>query len=307
MKEYTGFASVYDMFMDNVPYDEWAKYLHGLLTENGVSEGIVLELGCGTGKMTRRLRDMGYDMIGVDFSSEMLQIAQEKEDGTAVREKENDAATQDKEDGTAAQEKEDGAATQEKEDGTAVRENENGAVAPGKKDLAGTQAEKGEILYLCQDMREFELYGSVAAVVSVCDSINYITEDGDLETVFALVHNYLDPGGVFIFDMNTEYYYKYVLGEQTICETRDEGSFIWENYYDEENMINEFDMTVYVSTGRDKLYERFDEVHYQRAYKLSEVKKLLKAAGMKNIRVYAAMEHEAPVRSSERVYFVAKK
>lgn len=276
MREYTGFASVYDLFMDNVPYDEWAEYLHGLLEENGVSEGIVLELGCGTGKMTRRLRDFGYDMIGVDFSPEMLQIAQEKEDSASDR-----------------------AEPAAEPAGASAEEFTPGGAEPVQKD-------KPEILYLCQDMREFELYGSVAAVVSVCDSINYITEDGDLETVFALVHNYLDPGGVFIFDMNTEYYYKYVLGEQTICETRDEGSFIWENYYDEDNMINEFDMTVYVSSGRDNLYERFDEVHYQRAYKLSEVKRLLKAAGMKNIRVYAAMEHEAPVKSTERVYFVAE-
>ena len=63
MKEYTGFAYSYDMFMDNVPYDEWAEYLHGLLIENGVKDGIVCELGCGTGKMTRKLRDFGYDLV----------------------------------------------------------------------------------------------------------------------------------------------------------------------------------------------------------------------------------------------------
>ena len=79
MKEYTGFAEVYDMFMDNVPYDKWAKYLQKLLKENGAKEGIVCELGCGTGKMTRRLRDMGYDMIGIDISQDMLQIAMEQE------------------------------------------------------------------------------------------------------------------------------------------------------------------------------------------------------------------------------------
>lgn len=255
MDQYTGFAEVYDMFMDNVPYDEWAEYLHGLLNENGIREGIVAELGCGTGKMTRRLRDRGYDMIGIDISDEMLQIALEKENG----------------------------------------------------------ADRQEILYLCQDMREFELYGSVAAVVSVCDSMNYITEEDDLLQVFRLVHNYLDPGGYFIFDMNTEYYYKYVLGEQTICENRDEGSFIWENYFDEESGINEFDMTIFVRHDNDSkndadgYFRRFTETHYQKAYRLPVVRKLLKKAGMKNIRVYASQTHDAPSRGTERVYFLAQK
>ena len=149
MKEYTGFAAVYDMFMDNVPYDKWAKYLQKLLKENGAKDGIVCELGCGTGKMTRRLRDMGYDMIGVDISQDMLRIAMEHEAALA----------------------------------------------------------KSDILYLNQDMREFELFGTVKAVVSVCDSMNYITEKEDLLKTFKLAKNYLDPGGVFIFDMNTPYYY----------------------------------------------------------------------------------------------------
>ena len=263
MKEYTGFAAVYDMFMDNVPYDKWAKYLHKLLKENGVKDGIVCELGCGTGKMTRRLRDMGYDMIGIDISQDMLRIAMEQE------------------------------------------------AASGKSD----------ILYLNQDMREFELYGTVKAVVSICDSMNYITEKEDLLKTFKLAKNYLDPGGVFIFDMNTPYYYKKKLGEQTICENRDEGSFIWENYYDQDTKINEFNITLYirrdnkeVSAKKSKkavepmtdIYERFEETHYQRAYSIAEVKNLLKKAGLTDIRVYKAFTKEAPDRVTERVYFISK-
>ncbi len=63
MQAYTGFAQVYDIFMDNVPYDNWTEYLTGLLQEYGVKDGLVLELGCGTGKVTRRLALKGYDMI----------------------------------------------------------------------------------------------------------------------------------------------------------------------------------------------------------------------------------------------------
>ena len=71
MEAYTGFARVYDLFMDNVPYGEWSRYLLSLLKEYGAKDGIVLELGCGTGKMTRLLSRAGYDMIGIDNSEEM--------------------------------------------------------------------------------------------------------------------------------------------------------------------------------------------------------------------------------------------
>ena len=276
MKEYTGFAEVYDMFMDNVPYDKWAKYLQKLLKENGAKEGIVCELGCGTGKMTRRLRDMGYDMIGIDISSEMLQIAMEQE--TAL-----------------------------KKTGT-----QNADICKAESKHAKSDKKNNyEILYLNQDMREFELYGTVAAIVSICDSMNYITEKEDLLTTFKLVRNYLDPGGVFIFDMNTPYYYKKKLGEQTICENRDEGSFIWENYYDPDTKINEFDMTIYIRRNTNdaahELYERFEETHFQRAYSISEVKALLKKAGLKDIKVYKAFTKDIPDSVTERVYFVSCK
>ena len=133
MEAYTSFASVYDRFMDNVPYTEWAEYLHGLLREYQIEDGLLLELGCGTGSMTERLAGYGYDMIGVDCSGEMLDIAREK------------------------------------------------------KERSGH-----DILYLLQDMREFELYGTVRAAVSICDSMNYILEERELEQVFRLVNNYLD-------------------------------------------------------------------------------------------------------------------
>ena len=95
-------------------------------------------------------------------------------------------------------------------------------------EIASEKREKSglNILYLLQDMREFELYGTVKAVVSICDSINYILEEDDLREVFSLVNNYLDPKGMFIFDLNTRYKYEQ-MGETTIAENREEASFIW--------------------------------------------------------------------------------
>lgn len=245
MEAYSDFARVYDIFMDNVEYEKWAEYLIGSLKEYGIEDGIVLELGCGTGVMTELLAESGYDMIGVDNSEEMLGEAMEK------------------------------------------------------------RAESGhEILYLEQDMREFELYGTVRAVVSVCDSMNYITEEEDLLQVFRLVNNYLDPGGVFIFDLNTIYKYEQ-LGESVIAENREASSFIWENWYDEEEQINEYDLTLFIE-NKEGLYEKYEETHYQRAYELDTICDLLKQAGLKLEAVYDAFTFEAPKADSERVYFVAR-
>lgn len=249
MDAYTGFAAVYDMFMDNIPYAEWCEYLTALLQENGISDGLVLDLGCGTGTLTRLLAARGYDMIGVDISEEMLEIASR-------------------------------------------RSGEVTGTEPG-------------ILYLLQDMREFELYGTVRAVVSICDSMNYLMEYEDLIQVLSRVNNYLDPGGVFIFDLNTIYKYEHELGDQTIAENRDEGSFIWENYYDKEEQVNEYDLTLFIRES-DRRYQKYEETHFQRAYSLESIKQAIAAAGMEFVAAYDAFGKNAPREDSERIYIIAR-
>ncbi len=246
MDAYTGFAAVYDTFMDNVPYEEWSKYVVELLKEYGIEDGLVLDLGCGTGSLTEILAKSGYDMIGVDNSEEMLEIAMEK-----------------------------------------------------KYDS------KSEILYLLQDMREFELYGTVRAVISICDSINYIMDEDDLLQVFKLVNNYLDPKGMFIFDINTIYKYKNILGENVIAENRDECSFIWENYYYEEECVNEYQLSLFIQE-KDDLYRKYEETHYQRAYSVEEIKQLIEKAGMEFVCSYDAFTHNPVKENSERIYIIAR-
>lgn len=246
MEAYTSFASVYDTFMDDVPYSEWCAYLCGILEEYGIKEGLLLDLGCGTGSLTEELAKSGYDMIGVDISGDMLEIAQKK------------------------------------------------------------RADSGlDILYLMQDMREFELYGTVRAVVSICDSLNYIMSGEDLLDVFRLVNNYLDPGGIFVFDLNTAYKYRELIGDTTIAENRESCSFIWENTYYEEEHVNEYDLTIF-NREESGLYRKYEESHFQKAYELETIQALLAQAGMEYMAAYDAFTKEPPKVDSERIYIIAK-
>lgn len=249
---YSNFAACYDQLMDNIPYDEWFSYLHGLLKEYKIEDGIVVELGCGTGNITELMAKAGYDMIGIDNSDAMLDIANEKKA-------------------------------------------ENGSSS----------------LYLLQDMREFELYGTVKAVVSLCDSLNYITESEDLLQVFKLVNNYLDPKGIFIFDFHPRYYYKKIVADATIAEDRDDISFIWDNFYDDEENINELALSLFVkeseSNGDDAgIFRKYEELHLQRGYTLQEMKALIAASGMELVAAYDAFTHDEASEECERIYIIAR-
>ncbi len=256
MSRYQNFAEVYDLFMDGVPYDRWAENITGILSSHGIRDGLVLDLCCGTGQMTRRLALAGYDMIGVDLSEDMLSLAK--------------------------------------------------------------QSGGEEILYLRQDMRSFELYGTVRAVVCVCDSMNYLESKEELLQVFSLVENYLDPGGLFLFDLNTAHKYRDLLGDRIFAENRPEGSFIWENTYTEQTGENEFDLTFYVKEQGES-YRRFEEVHLQKSFSLREVEETLSEASLRLLVIHdltaqeenpdAPMKETASIKEAERaerVLFVAQ-
>lgn len=259
MEAYRDFATVYDELMDNTPYELWGDRLDGLIKKYGVSKperdaeelldserNLVVDLGCGTGTLTELMYAKGYDMIGVDLSESMLNIAMKK------KEKSGD-----------------------------------------------------EILYLLQDMRELELYSTVGTVFSVCDSLNYILEEEELLNVFSLVNNYLFPGGIFIFDFNTEYKYREVIGNTTIAENREDCSFIWENFYDPEEEINEYDLTVFVRE-EDERFRRFTETHFQRGYTPEQMRRLAEQSGMEVLEMMDADTGEAVRAESERVCVVAR-
>ncbi|WP_250278333.1 class I SAM-dependent DNA methyltransferase [[Clostridium] colinum] len=166
--------------------------------------------------------------------------------------------------------------------------------------------ENVNILYLEQDMREFELYGTVDCILSICDSINYILEEDELLQVFKLVNNYLDPKGLFIFDINTLYKFKNILADNTFCQTNDTSAYTLENYFDDEEMINEFYTNFFIQDKKTKLYHRFEEIHYEKAYTIKKIEELIKKSGLELLAVYDELTFDTPKENSQRVFFVAR-
>lgn len=163
-----------------------------------------------------------------------------------------------------------------------------------------------DILYLEQDMREFELYGTVNCIISLYDSLNYITEEEDLLEIFRLVNNYLHPKGYFIFDLNTEYKFKEVLAQNSFGETTEDSAYIWENYYDEEEQINEFYMNFFIQNKATGEYKRTEEYHYEKAYSTDTIEKLLKESGLQLVGIYDAFTFLPPKEDSQRIHVVAR-
>lgn len=284
MEAYTDFAKVYDEFMDETPYHDWAAYISRLISGYGISvpykktgedseiaaeadsdyeesadgeedreklllqeKNLVVELGCGTGSFTEEMAKLGYDMIGIDNSGDMLGIAR------------------------------------------------------SKMEKAGL-----DIMYLEQDMCDMDLFCTAGTIVSVCDSINYLIEDEQIRKTFTKVNNYLYPGGLFLFDFNTLHKYRDVIGNVTIAENREDCSFIWENYYHEDEHVNEYDLTIFARLqGDGDVFRRSMETHYQRGYELDEMIGFVREAGLEVIEAIDADTHGAPNEESERIYIVA--
>lgn len=281
MDAYTDFAQVYDEFMDETPYEEWCEFLAGRIEKYGIVDAA----GCDD--------EIKNDIYVIKDRSVIKE--QEKQN---LRQERNTILDLGCGTGTLTE-----LLARKGYDMIGVdNAQEMLQIAMDKRDRSGS-----DILYLLQDMREFELYGAVGAVISVCDSINYLLEEEEILQTFRLVYNYLYPGGVFIFDFNTVYKYASVIGDATIAENRENCSFIWENYYHEEEEINEYDLTIFARSEGEERFLRFQETHYQRGYCLEQMRGLVEEAGLTVVETLDADTHDAVTPESERIYVVAKK
>ncbi len=250
MKAYDALGRVYDRLNQEVDYGALADGVERVFSHFGVSPELVLDLGCGTGKLTVELARRGYDMIGIDGSEEMLSSAFERK----------------------------------------MQEN-----LPG-------------ILLLRQDMRELELYGTVGAVVSSFDCVNYLLEEGDLDRCFSLVHNYLDPDGVFLFDVNTPYKFEHVYGDNAyILETEEDPLCYcgWQNAYDPQSGLCRFLLSVFEQDA-DGRYRRTDEEQTERCYSREALTAALERAGFGEIVFFGDLQCGEPRADCQRWYVAAR-
>ena len=247
MEADSGFASVYDLFMEDVDYDSWIEYIKNIWKRHGLKPNLIADLGCGTGTVSVKLAKEGFDVIGIDSSVEMLDIAAEK-------------------------------------------------------------AEKAgcDVLFLNQEIPEFELYGTVDSILCLMDTMNYITDEDDFLSALKWANNYLENDGLFIFDVNTEYKFKNILADNTFAEAKENAAYIWENTYDENERINEYFVTFFVK-NETGAYDRTEECHYERAYSVEEIKKYMELSGLVLLDIFDAYTFDPPKETSSRLFFVAGK
>ena len=243
---YDAFASAYDALNSDADYTAMADHIDKVFARSNIPRSsLVLDLGCGTGMLTRELDARGYDMTGVDSSEEMLGKAYEN------------------------------------------------------------SAQSGKILYLCQDITEFELYGTVAAAVCTTDTLNHLMDDESVAKVFSLLHNYLDPGGIFIFDVNSEYKFSSVYGQNDYV-LEDEGCLLtWQNDYDPENATADFYLTLFEETDGG-LWRRTDTEFSEKYHSPEKLTAMLTHCGFEVLSVTDSYTDGSISEKTQRLCFTAK-
>ena len=242
-------APIYDKINGEIDYGTWADFIEKVFLRFSNSRpDLVLDLGCGTGSMTLELAKRGYDMTGVDYSPEMLNIARER-------------------------------------------------IERAKLDK--------DVLLLCQDMRAFELYGTVDAAVCSLDGLNHLLNTKDLKKCLSLVHNYLIPDGIFVFDINGKYKFENLYADNTYVMEEDGSLCIWQNDYDEKSKICDFYITLFKENS-DGTYSRYDECQSERMYTLRSMKGALAECGFEFLGAYSDFEFNEADDESERLYIAAR-
>ncbi len=245
MSDYGDFAFVYDLLTSEIDYEKRAEYFDEVILRHGGFHGILLDLGCGTGKLSEALSGLGYDVVGVDNSEEMLSIALEKK------------------------------------------------LKSGR-----------DIMYLCQNMTELDLYGTIDAVVSALDSLNHLTDYGDFCTALQKVSLFLHPDGVFVFDVNTCYKHREILADNTFVYDYGDVYCAWQNSL-RENDIVQMDLDIFVSEDGES-YLRMEDHFAERAYSEKEIEDALRMAGLQIQAVYGEDSFKPPQADEQRLIYVVK-
>jgi len=182
------------------------------------------------------------------------------------------------------------------------------AMADFKRDDAGDVIQP---IFIMQDMRDLDLYGTVDACVCMLDSVNYILEPEDLLKVFRRVHLFLNPGGIFLFDANTPVHFMNVDGKTFCDEDESAGVFcVWGIARTDDPNIYQYKVDLFTRVGdgnRRDLWRRDSEEQFEYAYEPELLRTLLSRAGFTDIKMSSGIEGEALTGNESRIYVTALK
>lgn len=243
---YTKFAQFYDTLTDNVDYELMAERIDEIAKQYGKKDGILLELGCGTGTLCEKMSGRGYDVIGVDNSQEMLSVALDKKYDSEL-----------------------------------------------------------DVQYICQDMTELDMFGTIDVTMSVLDSLNHLDGIESVRKTFERVSLFAYPDGLFIFDMNTVYKHKEVLSCNSFVYDKDDVYCVWSNDFSQEDNSVFIALDFFEKIGEH--YERFTESFSEIAYDIDTIKSELENAGFEVKGVFDGYGQEPVCETTQRVVFVAQK
>ena len=243
---YSSFASVYDSLTFNVDYEKRADYITEILKQNNITEGLLLDLACGTGSLSVEFAKRGYEVIATDASADMLMEAQNK-----------------------------------------------------------AFSEGFNIMFLCQKMEETDLYGTVGAVVCSLDSVNHLPSYEEVKKTFQVLKNFVDDGGIMIFDVNTLYKHRNILGNNTFVYDEKDVFCVWQNRLFEDNKTVGINLDFFVKDGAK--YQRFNENFKEVAFTDEEITSAVEGAGFKVLNRYTDFTFDPPKEDTERVYYVIRR
>ena len=246
--DYIRLPAYYDHLIGEVDYGALAEYLMNILQRFGCRPQILLDLCCGTGSLLSQLAGRGMELIGVDASPEMLDLAAGKFEALPLEQRP---------------------------------------------------------LLLCQDMRELDLYGTIDAAFCTLDSVNSLRRPGDVIAAFSRVSLFLNPGGIFVFDVNSPYKFREIIANNVFVYDTDEVYCIWQNEFHEKSGLCRFLMTYFTQNGAH--YERSDEIITERVYSRRQLEGYLRKAGLQVLAVYGDQSDAQPGPQEQRLYFVARK